>query len=161
MADTEILLMVRALMRRLWQKYDAGGHSMGRSPRSKLLEAAMYEFPSEDLPQIPDDTWETFRDIQKLVRGDEFVECHSAILSELSPEMYVTLVMKAIRDLTRREVHPSIIEENLIRTVLHLLRAKRRIQAYRDKGGRQVSDRDLIEEGQRRIRERSEKRKDP
>lgn len=150
MAGEETLLMVRALMRRLWQFYDAGGHSMGRSDRSKLLEAAIGIFPSQMLPEFPDDTAETFQNIRDLYTKNEGVECASAVLSELTPEMYATLVAKTLESLTRKEIHPSIIHENLIRTMLYLLNGKLRIQAYRDRGGRKVLAEDLIEEGRRR-----------
>lgn len=37
--------IARVLMRQLWQGYDAGGISMGRSPEARLLEAAMKIVP--------------------------------------------------------------------------------------------------------------------
>ena len=152
--------MVRALMRRLYQIYDNGGHSMGRSPRSSLLEAAMWRH-SLPLPEILDDSHETFAKIRALVRVDEPIECVSVVLEELSQEMYTVLVVRALRECVRKMEHPSIVEENIVKTLFCLLSGERRLQMYQDKGGRRVSDHDLVREGRRRAEVLCEQERGP
>jgi len=44
--------LARLLLRLLWQRYDVGGISMGRSPQSRLLEAVMGILPLPDIAGI-------------------------------------------------------------------------------------------------------------
>lgn len=41
------LQIARECLRQIWQKFDAGGHSIGRSEESVLLEAAMEMIDSD------------------------------------------------------------------------------------------------------------------
>jgi hypothetical protein len=48
-------ILVRLFMRKLWQAYDSGGHSVGRSLASFLLEGYLGLHECRDLPDIPVD----------------------------------------------------------------------------------------------------------
>lgn len=148
MSQHDELLMARAMMRRLWQLYDSGGHS-GRSIRGQLLEAAFWPQP-EDLPEV-DVSYETLERIKAEINHEEPVAFSSTELQKMDEPTYFCMVVHAMIDAFRNGPEASYTEESILHCVLFLLHDERRMELFlRTFRGELFTPEMLIAEGRRR-----------
>jgi hypothetical protein len=147
MSQQDNLVTVRAMMRRLWQLYDSGGHS-GRSIRAQLLEAALPQ--PEGLSSIVI-TRRTLRKVRRTINGDGggFISLFSTRLEFMNIEMFFCLVIRAVQQ-TQNGHDASFTEQKIISCALILLQAKRRLEQFYYCGGETFTAKQLIAEGRRR-----------
>lgn len=146
MTQQERFLLACALMRKLWQKYDSGGHSMGRSLRSGLLESVLWLAP-QDLPNV--DPSFDFHESLKRLRLPEISRSPPLPqnLSQLSLELFAGVAMYQLLDMHTDD--SSLFERNIVESIVLLLGEKDPKAFLQLRGP--INPKQVIEEGRKRL----------
>ncbi|MFC1775591.1 hypothetical protein ACFLY0_01925 [Patescibacteria group bacterium] len=120
--------LARLLLRQLWQCYDSGGISIGRSPESQLLEAVMNIIPLPDLVDMDrfysDDIMIEAR-IRFAVIERESCEMKQYALFQQNPTLsdncLAYLLLKKLTNLYEKEEFPRLAEVGLITSAMKLI----------------------------------------
>jgi hypothetical protein len=149
MSQTNNLVVAYALLRRLYQIYDSGGHSM-RSLRSNLVEATWWSRP-EHVPEV-DISYEGLEKLRADIDRSGPIRIPGIGLQELDEPTFLCLVAREVINAGKEEcIEVSFTETNILECVLFLLQEEERMKQFEAHGGARFAARDLVSEGRRRL----------